>query len=61
MTQRENDSWTCGVVKAMPKVVGNRIVAYRYVPVHGCGYLNRPGETHCQECGRAKREEKEVA
>jgi len=49
-------AWYCGEMRAEAKLIGNRVVDYRYVPVNGCGELNRPGTTECWNCGKRKPE-----
>ena len=47
-------SWYCGQMKAVPYIVHNRVIDYRYAPVNGCGELNRPGEKRCWRCGKER-------
>lgn len=54
-------SWYCGKTKAVPRILHNRVIDYRYQVVGGCGELNRPSADRCWNCGRAKPERKEVA
>lgn len=56
-------SWYCGTMKAEPRIFHNRVIDYHYVPVGGCGELNRPGAVQCWSCGRKKisRSRKEAA
>jgi hypothetical protein len=45
----------CGEMKAEPRIMGGRVIDYRYVSVGGCGWLNRPDDTHCAGCGKELR------
>lgn len=56
----ERVSWYCGTMRAEPKIVGSRVVTYRYVPVNGCGSLNRPDAERCSGCGKRKAENARV-
>lgn len=47
-------SWYCGQMKAVPYIVHNRVIDYRYAPVNGCGELNRPGTERCWRCGKER-------
>lgn len=49
-------AWYCGTMKAEALIMGNRVIDYRWVPVGGCGWLNRPNETHCENCGKKRGE-----
>lgn len=53
--------WYCGTMRAIPTVIGNRVVTYRYVAVHGCGELNRGSNDECQKCGRERYDGKAIA
>jgi len=53
-------SWYCGQMKAEPRIFHNRVIDYRYVPVNGCGSLNRPGAERCWNCGKPKEGKREA-
>lgn len=48
------NSWYCGQMKAEPRIFLGRVLEYRYVPVNGCGYVNRPSADKCWSCGQKK-------
>jgi len=49
------DHWYCGTMKTVPQMVG-RIVSWHWVPVNGCGWLNRPSAEKCTHCGKDRPE-----